>query len=259
MYFFLGMAVSVLLVIVASARDPIGVGYLLSKDVDRVADARLGEGPAYVPPLYIAAALAAGVGTVIDLVDRSPFVRWVGGVLLATLLLLTLWDMRQRRGTLAIYIRIRRAEIGMMHIKGDVIEVPKLMFLVMNQPTPLVWLVTGVAFAVAGVVLVPQRTWAGALALLIPGALLVWLWAHNRGDAWERLARRLRWVSLRSGAALTDRLHHALDLDPEVIALRQEAEAVVARFMMDTTDDAQEYSETFGDSHTGRDEIRSDE
>ncbi|MHB1135524.1 MAG: hypothetical protein ACYC1X_01875 [Coriobacteriia bacterium] len=258
MYFFLGMAVSVLLVVIASARDPIGVGYLLSKDVDHVADARLAEGPAYVPPLYIAAALAAGVGTVLDLVDRSPFVRWVGGVLVATLLLLTLWDMRQRRGTLAIYIRIRRNEIG-TYAKGDVIEVPKLMFLVMNQPTPLVWLATGVAFGVAGVVLAPQHTWAGALALLIPGALLVWLWARNRGDAWERLARRLRWVSLRSGAALTDRLHHALDLDPEVIALRREAEAVVARFMMGSADSAQVDSDTFGDAHTGRNDIRNDE
>ncbi|MHB1018170.1 MAG: hypothetical protein ACYC2X_09850 [Coriobacteriia bacterium] len=258
MYFFLGMAVSVLLVVVASTRDPIGVGYLLSKDVDHVADARLAEGPAYVPPLYIAAALAAGVGVVVDLVDRSPFVRWVGGVLLATLLLLTLWDMRQRRGTLAIYIRIRRGEIG-TYVRGDVIEVPKLMFLVMNQPTPLVWLATGVAFAVGGVVLAPQHTWAGVLALLIPGALLVWLWARNRGDAWERLARRLRWVSLRSGAVLIDHLHHALDLDPEVVALRQEAEAVVARFMMGATGDAQVSSDTFGDTHTGRSNIHEDE
>lgn len=258
MYFFLGMAVAVLLVIVASVRDPIGVGYLLSHDVDHVADARLAEGPAYVPPLYVAAALAAGVGTVIELVDRSPFVRWVGGVLLATLLLLTVWDMRQRRGTIAIYIRIRREEIG-SHIKGDVIEVPKLMFLVMNQPTPLVWLATGVAFAVAGVVLAPQHTWAGALALLIPGALLVWLWARNRGNPWERLARRLRWVSLRNGSALTDRLHHALDLDPEVVALRREAEAVVARFMLGSDDPTQVRSDSFGDAHTGRSGVDGDE
>ena len=166
--------------------------------------------------------------------------------------------MRQRRGTIAIYIRIRREEIG-SHIKGDVIEVPKLMFLVMNQPTPLVWLATGVAFAVAGVVLAPQHTWAGALALLIPGALLVWLWARNRGNPWERLARRLRWVSLRNGAALTDRLYHALDLDPEVVALRREAEAVVARFMLGPDDPAQVRSDSFGDAHPGRSGIDGDE
>lgn len=258
MYFLLGVVVFIALVITASARDRIGVGYLLSSDVDHVADARLEEGPVSVPPLYIAAALAAGAGTVVELADRPPLVGWAAGVALSTLLLLTLWDMRHRRGTLAIYIRIRRDEIG-LRAAGDVIEVPKLMFLVMNQPTPLVWLASGIAFTAAGVVLIPRHTWVGALAFLIPAALLVWMWARNRGNPWERLARRLRWVSLRRGHGLTDHLHHALDLDPEVIALRAEADAVVARFVMQTTDHAQERSDLFGDAHTGRRFIGKDE
>lgn len=258
MYFLLGTVVSILLVIAASARDGIGVGYLLSSDVDHVADARLAEGTVFVPPLYAAAALVAGAGTVIELADRPLLIGWAAGVLLATLLLLTLWDMRQRRGTLAIYIRIRRAEIG-ARVAGDVIEVPKLMFLVMNQPTPLVWLAAGVAFAAAGVVLLPRHTWVGALAFLIPAVLLVWSWARNRSNPWERLARRLRWVSLQRGHVLTDHLHHALDLDPEVMALRAEADAVVARFMLGTTDHAQVRSGSFEDAHTGRRIIGKDE
>ena len=258
MYFLLGIVVFMLLVIAASARDRIGVGYLLSSDVDHVADARLAEGTVFVPPLYVVAALAVGAGAVIELADRPPFVGWAAGVLLSSLLLLTLWDMRQRRGTLAIYIRIRRAEIG-ARVAGDVIEVPKLMFLVMNQPTPLVWLAAGVAFAAAGVVLLPRHTWVGALALLIPAVLLVWFWARNRSNPWERLARRLRWVSLQRGHVLTDHLHHALDLDPEVMALRAEAEAVVARFMVGATDHAQAPSGSFGDTHTGRRIIGEDE
>ncbi|MBN2839507.1 MAG: hypothetical protein JXP37_00925 [Coriobacteriia bacterium] len=258
MYFLLGIVMLVLLVITASAFDPVGVGYLLSSDVDHVADARLREGPASLPLLYLVATLAVGAGAVAELMDRPPLMRWAAGVLIATLVLLTLWDMRRRRGTLAVYIRIRRDEIG-TRAAGDVIEVPKLMFLVMNQPTPLIWPVTGVAFAVAGVVLIPRHTWVGALAFLIPAALLVWVWARNRGNPWERLARRLRWMSLEGGHVLTDHLHHALDLDPEVSALRREAEAVVARFMVDAADDAQVRSDTFGDTHTGRIGIHSDE
>ncbi|MDY0340308.1 MAG: hypothetical protein RBS17_03755 [Coriobacteriia bacterium] len=235
MYFLLGIVVFALLVVTASVRDPIGVGYLLSSDVDQVADARLAEGPVSLPSPYIVAALAAGVGVVVELVDRPPFVRWAAGVLFATLLLLTVWDMRQRRGTLAIYIRIRRDEIG-SRARGDVIEAPKLMFLVMNQPTPLIWLATAVAFAIAGVVFIPRHTWVGALTFLIPAALIMWFWVRNQKSPWERLARRLRWVSLRSGHVLTDHLHHALDLDPEVVVLRAEAEAVVARFMLSADD-----------------------
>lgn len=230
MSFLLGIAVFALLVLAASVRDPIGVGYLLSSDVDRVADARLSEPLYSIPPLYVAAAVAAGAGAVATLVDRPPLVGWAAGVILASFLLLTIWDMRHRRGTLAIYIRMRRDEIG-SSARGDVIEVPKLMFLVMNQPTPVAWLISGIAFAAAGVVLIPRHTWVGALALLIPAVVLVWFWARNRGNPWERLARHLRWVSFKRGHALTDRLHHALDLDPEVVALRREAEAAVARII----------------------------
>ncbi len=230
MSFLLGMVVFALFVLAASLRDPIGVGYLLSSDVDRVADARLSEPLYSIPPLYVAAAVSAGAGAVVALADRSPLVGWAAGVILASFLLLTLWDMRHRRGTLAIYIRMRREEIG-ARARGDVIEVPKLMFLVINQPTPIAWLITGLAFAAGGVVLIPRHTWVGALALLIPAAVLVWFWARNRGNPWERLARRLRWVSLKRGHALTDHLHHALDLDPEVVALRREAEAAVARII----------------------------
>ncbi len=254
MYFLLGVVVFVLLAMIAAIADPIGVGYLLSSDVDHVADARLEEGPVTMPPLYVIAALAVGVGVVAELMDSLPLFRWGAGVLLATLILLTLWDMRRRRGALAIYIRMRRDEIG-SRVTGDVIEVPKLMFLVMNQPTPLIWLGTGVAFAVAGVVLIPRHTWVGALAFLIPAALLVWLWARNRANPWERLARRLRWVSLQGGHVLTDHLHHALDLDPEVIALRREAEAVVARFMVAAEPHPQEQSGIIEDAHIGRNGI----
>lgn len=258
MYFLLGMVVFALLVVVAAARDPIGVGYLLSSDVDHVADARLAEGPISIPPLYIAAALAAGVGVVYELIDRSPLVRWVAAVLFATLLLLTVWDMRQRRGTLAVYIRIRRNEIG-SRITGDVVEVPKLMFLVMSQPTPLIWFATAVVFATAGVVLIPSHTWVGALALLIPAALIMWLWVRNRKSPWERLARRLRWVSLQRGRLLTDHLHYALDLDPEVVALRAEADAMVARFMLQTGDNALVRRGSSGDVYVRRDGSTGDE
>lgn len=230
MSFLLGMVVFLLLVLAAALRDPIGVGYLLSSDVDRVADARLAESLYSIPPLYVAASLAAGAGTVVALEDRSTLVSWAAGVIVTAFLLLTLWDMRHRRGTLAIYIRMRRVEIG-AGARGDVIEVPKLMFLVMNQPTPVAWLITAIAFAAAGVIIIPRHTLTGALALLIPAVVLVWLWAQNRGNPWERLARRLRWVSLKRGDALTDHLHHALDLDPEVAALRREAEAAVVRIV----------------------------
>lgn len=238
MYFLLGIVVFGLLVIVASARDPIGVGYLLSSDVDRVADARLAENSMFLPPLYIIASFVIGAGAVFELFDRPPFVRWAAGALLATLVLLTLGSMRRRRGTLAVYIRIRRSEIG-HRITGDVIEVPKLMFLVMNQPTPVVWLVSGMGFAVIGILLIPAHTWVGGLAFFMSAALLVWLWARNRHDPWELLARRLRWSSLRRGPALTDHLQHALDLDPEVAALRREADAAVARLVLGAFDDDQ--------------------
>ncbi len=234
MSLLLGIVVFVLLVVLAHMLDDVGVGYLLSSDVERVADARLAEAPLSIPVLYIVAGLAAGAGAVLEFSERAPLVRWAIGVALASFLVLTIWDMRRRRGTLAVYIRLRRREIGSVE-QGDVIEVPKLMFLVMNQPTPIVWLMTGILLVLGAVVAFPANAWTGALALVALAALLVWLWARNRTNPWERLARHLRWVSLRSGEALIDPLYHALDLDPEVAMLRREADAVVARFVRDHT------------------------
>jgi hypothetical protein len=228
----LGIVVFLFLVVVAHMLDPVGVGYLLSSDVDRVADARLAEAPLSIPLLYIVAALAAGVGAVVEFPELAPLARWAIGVAFASFLVLTIWDVRRRRGTLAVYIRLRRREIGSAE-HGDVIEAPKLMFLVMSQPTPIVWLMTGIVLVLGAIVAFPTHAWMGALALVALAALLVWLWARNRTSPWERLARHLRWVSLRSGDALIDRLHHALDLDPEVAMLRREADAVVARFVRD--------------------------
>ncbi|MBN2841089.1 MAG: hypothetical protein JXP37_09065, partial [Coriobacteriia bacterium] len=185
-----------------------------------------------IPPLHIVASLSAGAGVVAAAPGESWLACGVCGVLLSTFLLFTLWDMRRRRGTLAVYIRLRRAEIG-FEPRGDVIEAPKLMFLVMNQPTPLIWLVTGIVLGAAAVAVFPSHAWVGAVPLAASSLLLLWAWARNRTSAWEPLARRLRWLSLRSGERLIERLEHALDIDPEVILLRQAADAAVARFVRD--------------------------
>lgn len=226
----LGLITFAILSFAASLRDPVGLGFLLSSKVDSVADARLTEPVLAIPPLYLVACAAAGAGGVLAVTGTGGLGRWGFGVALASFLLLTVWDMRRRRGTLAVYIRLRRAEIG-FEPRGDVIEVPTLVFLVMSQPTPLVWLFTAVALGVAGVVLFPEESWAGMLPIAALSAALVWLWLRNRRSPWERLARRLRWVSLRSGERLVERLEHALDLDPEVVLLRQIADAAVLRFM----------------------------
>lgn len=226
----LGLIGFIALSVAASAWDRIGFGLLFSPHVDGVADARIVEPPFGIPVLYIAACATAGAGTIVGLSNASTLARWAAGVIVASFLLLTMWDMRRRRGTLAVYIRMRRAEIG-FEPRGEVIEVPKLVFLVMNQPTPLVWLFTAGALAVLGAALLPYESWAAMLPLLVLSGALVWLWLRNRRSPWEPLARRLRWLSLRSGDRLTEPLEHALDLDPEVVMLRQAADAAVARFL----------------------------
>jgi hypothetical protein len=228
--FALGLVALVLFTLMAGARDPIGLGLLLSSRVDGVAEARIGEPVLGLPPLYVLGSAVAGASVVGGLPEAAPVVRWVAGVLVASFLLLTLWDMRRRRGTLAVYIRLRRAEIG-FEPQGDVIEVPKLVFLVMNQPTPFVWLATAVALGLTGIMVYPVESWPGMVPLAVLSASLAWLWFRNRTSPWEPLARRLRWLSLRSGERLIEPLHHALDLDPEVLLVREAADAVVARFM----------------------------
>ncbi|MRR13722.1 hypothetical protein EG835_15030 [bacterium] len=226
----LGLVAFAFLVLVAAVRDPVGFGLLLSSNVERVAQARLEEPPLGIPPLYVIASAVAGAGAVLSFAEVPLLVHWVFGVLLATFLLTSLWDLRRRRGTLAVYIRLRRAELG-FEPRGEVIEVPKLVFLVMNQPTPLVWLATSIVLGAAGIALLPYESWPVMLPLAFLALAIFWLWLHNRRSPWERLARRLRWVSLRSGDRLIERLHEALDLDPEVIFVRMAADAAVARFM----------------------------
>ena len=83
-----------------------------------------------------------------------------------------------------------------------------------------------------GAALFPYESWAGMLPLAALSGTLVWLWLRNRRSPWEPLARRLRWLSLRSGERLVEPLEHALDLDPEIALLRDAADAAVARFIM---------------------------
>ena len=230
----LGLVAFAFLVLVASVRDPVGFGLLLSSNVEKVADARLEEPALAIPPLYLIASAVGGAGAVLSFSEVPPAVHWVFGVLLSTFLLSSIWDLRRRRGTLAVYIRLRRVELG-FEPRGDVIEVPKLVFLVMNQPTPLVWLATAVVLGAAGVALLPYESWPVMLPLAFLALALFWLWIRNRKSAWEPLARRLRWVSLRSGERLVERLQDALDLDPEVALVRMAADAAVVRFM--TKDD----------------------
>lgn len=218
------------LLLIASIRDEVGLGLLLSSRVDRVAEVRLDEPVLGMPALYIVAAAVAGTGVVAGLPDAAPLIRWAFGVSIASFLLVTVWDMRRRRGTLAVYIRLRRADISFVP-RGEVIEVPKLVFLVMNQPTPLVWLVTAVVLGLGASVLAADRAWAAAVPVSALMTAIFWLWLRNRRNPWEPLARRLRWLSLLSGKRLEESAQSALDLDPEVAMLRQAADAAVARFM----------------------------
>ena len=224
----LGMLGAVALIALASARDPIGVGYVLSTRVDAVAEARLREDPLRLPLPYWLAALLVGAGVLIEFAELAPLLRWGAGVLVAGLALLTLWDLRRRRGGLAVYIRLRRAEIG-FEPKGDVIEVPALMFLVMNQSTPLLWLAAAVVLAGVAVMLYPTYSWMAVVPLGILAVGLVALWIVNHRGPWERLARQIRRSSLLSGERLAEHLERALDLDPEVVALRAAADSMVAR------------------------------
>lgn len=228
----LGCVAAIVVAVAASVRDPIGWGYLLSTHVDQVAEARLSEPLVGIPPMYVLSAVLAGAGVVLGLPDESVWLRWAAGVLVSTFVLVTIWDLRRRRGTLAVYIRLRRAEMGFSP-KGSVIEVPKLMFLVMNQPTPLVWLVTAAAIAAFAVGLFPSHSWyaMGPLGVLAAAAVAIWL--RHRRSQWERLARRLRRASALSGARLTEWLEHSLDFDPEVLLVRREADSMVARIMGD--------------------------
>lgn len=226
----LGFICFAVLVPLTAIGDQVGLGLLLSSDVGRVADARREEPVFDIPPGYLLASAAAGLGAVLSFPEAPPAARWLFGVLLATFLLLTIWDMRRRRGALAIYILLRRAEIG-FEPRGDVIEVPKLVFLVMNQPTPLVWLFTAISLGVAGAAMYPYESWTAMVPLVALAVAIFWLWVRNRQSPWEPLARRLRWVSFRSGSRLTERLESALELDPEVVILRMAAEAAVARFI----------------------------
>jgi len=228
----LGLIGFIVVALAASASDPIGWGYLLSADVDAVADARLEEPLLGLPPLYVLAALLAGTGVVLELADQPPLARWVGGVLVATFALGTMWDLRRRRGTLAVYIRLRRAEIGFVP-KGSVIEVPKLMFLVINQPTPLVWLLTAMGLVLLAVGLFPKQMWVAVSLLPVLTVIALVIWLRHRRSQWEMLARRLRRASTRSGDRLVEYLEHALDLDPEVILVRHEADSMVARVLRD--------------------------
>jgi len=226
----LGLIGFTVMTVVASIHDPIGWGYLLSTSVEAVADARLEEPLLGLPPLYFVAALLAGTGAVLGLPGQSTLIRWAAGVLLATFALGTMWDLRRRRGTLAVYIGLRREEIG-FEPKGSIMEVPKLMFLVMNQPTPLVWLLAAVVLAVLSVEMFPTQSWvaAGPLPVLAAAAFVMWL--RHRRSPWEPLARRLRRASTRNGVRLVEHLEHALDLDPEVLILRHEADSMVARVL----------------------------
>ena len=226
----LGLTGCAIIAVAAAMRDPIGWGYLLSTDVEQVAEARLDEPLGAMPPLYLVAALVAGVGLLLGLPVSSVLVRWAVSVVFATFLLATMWDLRRRRGSLAVYIRLRRVEIG-FEPKGGVIEVPKLMFLVMNQPTPLVWLITAVALCATAAALFPAHSWVAVVPLGTLAVTIFWIWLRNRLNPWEPLARRLRRADAHRGDRLLEHLEHALDLDPEVAMLRHEADSMAARLI----------------------------
>jgi hypothetical protein len=73
------------------------------------------------------------------------------------------------------------------------------------------------------------ESWYGTLPLVLIAAAAVYVWFRRRGSAWEPLAKRLRAASFLDGEKLADHLQEALDVDPEVIIVRREADAMVAR------------------------------
>ncbi|MCE5190603.1 MAG: hypothetical protein LLG08_02375 [Actinomycetia bacterium] len=228
-----GVLTFVLLVLIASLRDPIGWGYLLSSHVDTVAEARLTQTLGSMPVLYFIAALGAGAGVVVSMEWAHVLARAVLGIAVATFLLGTMWDMRRRRGTLAVYIRLRREELS-FHPAGEVIEIPKLMFVTLNEPSPVIWLLAAAALVVRAVIEFPQESWYGVLPLVVLAGVAVYAWNRQRHSPWEPLARRLRRASFLDGDRLVEHLEQALDVDPEVILVRHEADAMVARIVSES-------------------------
>ncbi len=225
---FAGLIAFVACALLAAIKDPIGWGYLLSGNVDTVADARMTEPTFGIPVLYFVAALAPGIGVVASMAWAGTVARAVVGIALATFLLGTMWDLRRRRGTLAVYIRIRREELS-FHPTGDVIEVPKLMFVVMNEPSPTVWLLAALASAARAVAEFPHESWLGTLPLVAIALAAVYVWLRQRRSVWEPLAHRLRAASFLDGDRLLQHLENTLEVDPEVIMVRRMADAMVAR------------------------------
>ncbi len=226
----LGLLGFVILVLVASLRDRIGWGYLLSSRVDDVAEARLMESLLGIPVLYFFAVLSAGIGVVASMHWASALSRAAVGIAVATFLLGTMWDMRRRRGTLAVYIQLRRDELS-FHPTGDVIEIPKLMFVTLNEPSPVIWLLAAAALIVRAVAEFPHESWWGVLPLVALAAVAVYAWNRQRHSVWEPLARELRKASFKDGAHLLMHLQDALDVDPEVALVRRAADAMVARIV----------------------------
>jgi len=225
-----GFGVFIALVFVGALFDPIGWGYLLSSSVDSVAEARLVEPRHGMPLVYFASALAPAIGVIASMENVGMIARAGTGIALAVFLIGTMWDMRRRRGTLAVYIRLRREELS-FHPTGDVIEVPKLMFGVMNEPGPVVWLLGALAVTVRAVAEFPHESWLGTLPLLALAAAAIYVWFRQRQSPWEPLARLLREASFLDGDRLVDHLEVALDDDPEVALVRREADAMVARIV----------------------------
>lgn len=213
--------------------DPIGWGYLLSGRVGAVADARMAEPMFGLPVPYFLAVLGPAIGVIAAMQWAGAVARGVVGIAVATFLLGTIWDLRRRRGALAVYIRLRREELSFQP-KGDVIEVPKLMFVVMNEPSPTVWLLSAAAALVAAIVEFPHNPWMGSIPLAAIAVAAVYVWARQRQSPWEPLARRLRSAAFVDGDRLIDHLVDALDVDPEVVIVRHEADAMVARVVSGT-------------------------
>ncbi len=210
--------------------DRIGWGYLLSSDVAEVAEARAAEPILGMPWAYYVAVLGPGIG-VIAMMDWALLAwRFALGLGTSLFLLVTMWDMRRRRGTLAIYIGMRRREIG-FEPRGDVIEVPKLMFVTMNEPGPAVWLILAVLTTLLAVALYPRTHLLAVLPLGLLAIVAVWVFMRQRQSPWEPLARRLRRASFKDGERLREYLEGSLDVDPEVQLLRHAADTMVARVL----------------------------